>query len=133
MVMKKVLSIIAAVAALALASVAFTSCDKHAYSISTNHFAYMDGSRVKEMGQKFSIDKGSSEEIFAVYKNDTRITDPNGVYSASSESNDVARVSVLNDGSGILLEGVSKGSTSVTFNFEIYGFKLYKTVTVTVK
>lgn len=133
MVMKKVLSIIAAVAALALAATAFTSCDKHAYSISTNHFAYMDGSKVKEMGQKFSINKGSSQEIFAVYSNDTRISDPNGVYSASSSDESIARVSVLENGSGVLLEGVSKGSTNVTFNFEIYGFKLYKTVTVTVK
>ena len=133
MVMKKVLTIIAAVAALALAAVAFTSCDKHAYSISTNHFAYMDGSKVKEMGSKFSINKGSTEEIFAVYSNDTRISDPNGVYSASSSDEGIARVSVLDNASGILLEGVSKGSTNVTFNFEIYGFKLYKTVTVTVK
>ena len=53
--MKKFSKIFAAIAAIVLVAAASVSCDKHAYSISTNHFGYYDGSRVKEIGQTHSI------------------------------------------------------------------------------
>ena len=133
MIMKKALFIFAAFAALLLTALVSSSCDKHAYSISDNHFAYMDGSRVKEIGQNHSIKKGSSLEVFSVYSDDTRITAEGGYYTASSDDTGIVRVNVLEDGSGILLEGVSKGSTKVSLNFYLHGFHLYKTVKVTVK
>lgn len=131
--MKKTALILAAIAALALTAFVSSSCDKHAYSISTNHFAYMDGSKVKELGSKYSLDKGSVTEIFAVYNNDERIIDPPGVYSATSDKESIVKAYVVDEHDCILLEGVSKGTTKVTFNFSVSGFKLYKTVTVTVK
>ena len=131
--MKKALLFLAAIAALALTAIVSTSCDKHAYSISTNHFAYQDGSKIKEIGNNFSISKGSTTDIFAVYDNDTRIIDPHGVYSARSDNESIAKVYVVDEAECIKLEGVSKGTTKVSFNYEVYGFKLYKTVTITVK
>ena len=129
--MKKFSSIFASVAAIALAALAFTSCDKHAYSISTNHFAYMSGSSVKEIGQNLSIDKGSTLEVFAVDKSDKRIVNEENDYSSSSGDESVVKTYKGDD--CIVLEAVDKGSTDVSLNYEIYGFKLYKTVKVTVK
>lgn len=131
MSMKKISRIFAAIAAIVLMAAATVSCDKHAYSISTNHFGYYEGSKVKEIGNKHSINKGEELEIFAVYSDHTRIT--GGTYSSST--GDGGKVSTWVDEAHdcIVIKGESKGSTDVTLNFEINGFKLYKTVTVTVK
>ena len=129
--MKKFSRIFAAFAAIVLVAAASVSCDKHAYSISTNHFGYYDGSKVKEIGSKHSIKKGTQLEVFAVYSNDSRIT--GGVYSSSSKDEDKVRTWVDEGRDCIVVEGASKGSADVTFNFEINGFKLYKTVTVKVE
>ncbi len=129
--MKKFSKIFAAIAAIVLVAAASVSCDKHAYSISTNHFGYYDGSRVKEIGQKHSIGKDSQLEVFAVYQDDSRIT--GGKYSSSSKDEDKVQTWVDEARDCIVIKGVSKGSADVTFNYEINGFKLYKTVTVTVK
>ena len=131
MTMKKFSRIFAALAAIVLVAAASVSCDKHAYSISTNHFGYYSGTSIKEIGNKHTIKKGNQHEVFAVYSDKTRIE--GGVHSSSTKDDSKVRTWVPESGDRIVIEGASKGSADVTLNFEINGFKLYKTVTVKVE
>ena len=131
MTMKKFSRIFATLAAIVLVAAASVSCDKHAYSISTNHFGYYSGTSIKEIGNKHTIKKGDQLEVFAVYSDKTRIE--GGVYSSSTKDDSKVRTWVPESGDRIVIEGASKGSADVTLNFELNGFKLYKTVTVKVE
>ncbi len=126
----KVLAIIAA-ALFALGTV--QSCEKHAYSISTNIFRVKDGSHVNDVKNSMNIDRGSTVYVFATYSDKARIME--GSYSVTSTEEEVVKTSIgeIEGAPCIVLQGVKKGSCDVTLNFLHDGFKLYKTVSVSVK
>ena len=142
---KILLPLIVALSAMLLS----TGCEKHAYSISTNIFRYSTGSGFSDLSNKLSLKTGQTAYIIATSKSGERFD--GGVYSVSAQAAAVSTeegsepqpteqnaVKVSPDGTFngfpcIVVEALAPGSASVSLNFEIMGFRLYKTVTVTVK
>ena len=127
-----------------------TGCEKHAYSISTNIFRYSTGGSdsFHDVSTKISLKAGQKAYIIATSKSGERFD--GGKYTATAtavqETNEDGTVketeqhavNVTTDGmvNGfpcITVEALAPGAASVSLNFEIMGFRLYKTVTVNVK
>ena len=120
-------------ALIALSALVFTGCENHAYSISTNIFRYTSGGSAKDVKNSMNIDKGETVYVFATDKDHNRFN--RGSYEANSQDTAVATATIGDfEGSPcIKITGVAAGSTSVSLDFLLDGFKLYKTVTIQVK
>ena len=136
--MKRILSL----AAVLLAAMLFlTGCEKHAFTISTNIFRYTSGRTTKTVYQDLDIKAGKTIYIFAATKDKDRFTDGHYTVSINNGSEEdhynpecVSAEPGTQDGLPcIVLKGVSRGKASVSLNFYINDFHLYKTVEVTVK
>jgi hypothetical protein len=130
--MKKIISIVS-MALIALSAFVFTGCENHAYSISTNIFRYTSGGSAKDVKNSLSIEAGETVYVFATDKDHNRFN--RGSYEATSQDPATATASIGEfDGSPcIKITGVAEGSTSVSLDFLLDGFKLYKSVSVQVK
>lgn len=144
---KKLLLLLAAVAAALLVA----GCEKHAYSVSTNIFRYSTGKSFNDVTNKLSLSVGETAYIIATSSSGTPLE--GGVYSVSAspvaepatEENpnpqtpsEQKAVKVAPDGrfdgrDCIVVNAIGQGNASVSLNYEVMGFKLYKTITVTVK
>jgi hypothetical protein len=126
-------------AALLLASVLmFSSCEKHAYTTSTNIFKVSRGSGYTAVRNNLSIKLGSPVYIIATEEDGTHFD--SGVYSADItpvENSDLicaeAEAGTFKGENCLVLKGTTRGQSSVTLKFDVNGFHLHKTVTLTVK
>ena len=125
--------------AVLLASVLmFSSCEKHAFTTSTNIFKVSRGSSFTTLKNNLSIKMGSPVYIIATEEDGTHFD--SGVYSADVtpvENSDLicaeAEAGTFKGESCIVLTGTARGQSSVTVRLEVNGFKLHKTITLTVK
>lgn len=127
------------IAVVLLASVLlFSGCEKHAYTTSTNVFKVSKGGSFTTVGTKLSMKNGSTVYIIATEQDGTHFED--GEYSAD--------VTPVEGGSLICAEGVAgtykgekclvlkataTGQSEVSLKFDVNGFHLHKSVTLTVK
>ncbi len=132
--MKKLFSILS-VAALIAAALAFTGCEKHAYSYSTNKFLNADTKEV--IGTKMTIPVGTTVFIVAA-QNNGKGAYLDGTYTATTSGENAA--AILSAASGehngqdcIQVTGVAKGQATVNLKLDHDGFDLTKSVSVTVQ
>lgn len=132
--MSKVLSFITA---LALVAGMFTSCDKHAYSISTNEYRCVltDGSVTPVSDKKtYTIDKGQTLYFYASDHDGNRLT--GGKYEPRIDEDQAgivtARAGSFDGDSCIEVTGKKAGMVTVMLNFTWRGFKLYKSARIQV-
>ena len=131
--MKKIVQLLSAVALLA-GMAAFSSCDKHAFSDSTNKFEYVtDNVPMGHVGEKLTIYQGSTDYLYASSKDHVRITGGDYTVEPSDASIVTAAVSSWGGDKCIALTGKNEGVTSVTLHFLWRGFDLHKSISVTVK
>lgn len=129
--MKKLFSILSVAAVLA-AALAFTGCEKHAYSYSTNKFR-IDGT-TNVIGATMTVNLGETVFIVAA-QNNGKGEYLDGNYSATT--NDASIVSAAsgehNGHDCIQVTGAAKGQATVNLKLDHDGFDLTKSVTVTVQ
>lgn len=126
-------------AAVLLASVLlFSSCEKHAFTTSTNIFKVSRGSSFTAVRSNLSIKLGSPVYIIATEEDGTHFD--SGVYSADIspvEGSELicaeAEPGTFKGENCLVLKGTAKGQSSVYLKFDVNGFHLHKTVTLTVK
>ena len=116
----------------------FSSCEKHAFTTSTNIFKVSRGSGFTAVKNNLSIKLGSPVYIIATEEDGTHFE--SGVYSADvtpvEDSSLICAEAEAGKFKGedcLVLKGTERGQSSLTVRFEVNGFKLHKTVTLTVK
>ncbi|MCR5019187.1 MAG: hypothetical protein K6A64_10355 [Bacteroidales bacterium] len=116
----------------------FSSCEKHAYTTSTNIFKVSRGSGFTAVRSNLSIKLGSPVYIIATEEDGTHFD--SGVYSADvtpvEDSSLICAEAEAGKFKGedcLVLKGTEMGQSSVTLKFDVNGFLLHKTITLTVK
>lgn len=129
--MKKFLTI----AAVVVCALLLWGCEKHAFTVSTNIFRVYNGKSTKDVTTNLSVKNGGTLYVFAASKDRERFTE--GVYSAHGDANLEEHHVIAEPGNWngdcIVIKAISRGDEEVTVNFNINGFHLYKTFTVSVK
>lgn len=116
----------------------FSSCEKHAFTTSTNVFKVSRGSSFTTMKTSYSMRNGNSVYIIATEENGTHFNE--GVYSADITPVEGSELICAEAEEGtfkgekcLVLKATAKGQSSVTLKFDVNGFHLHKTITLTVK
>ena len=125
-VMKKILPIIAALAALALM---LCSCEKHAMSETwVNHFSVSQGTSTYVSDGTTKMSVAETVTIFATGENNERLA--GGKYTVENNSEGV--VSATAGASGITVTGIKAGTGSVYVHWIWKGFDMHRSITFTV-
>ena len=116
----------------------FSSCEKHAFTTSTNIFKVSRGSGFTTVKNDLSIKLGSPVYIIATEEDGTHFD--SGVYSAditpvedSSLICAEAEAGTFKGENCLVVKGTERGQSSLTVKFDVNGFHLHKTITLTVK
>ena len=129
--MKKLVLTLTALVACVLLS---NSCEKHAYSISTNEFRVVTPDGVVhavKSDKSTTVDKGATLYFYASSASGERIL--GGSYDPVTEStNIVATQGTYQNEPCIEVYCKDAGTASVTLNFLWQGFKLYKSASIIV-
>ena len=129
--MKKLVLLITALVACAMLS---SSCEKHAYSMSSNEFRVVTpdgGIHAVRNDRSTTVNKGATLYFYASSASGERIL--GGTYDPVTESaNIVAKQGTYNGEPCIEVYCKEAGTASVTLNFLWQGFKLYKSASIIV-
>ena len=116
----------------------FSSCEKHAFTTSTNIFKVSRGGAYTTVGTKLSIKMGSTVYIIATEKDGTHFD--TGVYSADVTPVENSELICAEAEAGkfkgedcIVLKGTARGQSEVSVRLKVNGFTLHKSITLTVK
>jgi hypothetical protein len=134
--MKRFISI----AAVLLASILlFSGCEKHAFTTSTNVFKASKGGSFTTMRSNYSMKMGSTAYIIATEQDGTRFGQE-GAYSADVRPVEDSELICAEASEGtfkgekcLVLKATARGQSEVSIQFNVNGFHLHKTVTLTVK
>lgn len=125
--MKKIVPVIAALAALALI---LCSCEKHAYSETwVNHFSISQGESTYVTDGSTDLAIGETVTVFATGESGKRLS--GGKYSVENNSEGV--VSASAGDSGITITGLKAGTGSVYVHWLWRGFDMHRSIAFTVK
>lgn len=129
--MKKLVLILSALVACVLLS---SSCEKHAYSQSSNEFRVVTpdgGIHAVKNNASTAVKKGETLYFYASSSTGERLT--GGSYEPQTESTNIeAKQGTYNGEPCIEVYCKEVGTASVTLNFLWQGFKLYKSASITV-
>ena len=113
----------------------FSSCSKHAFSMSDNKFEYVKGNTPSgHVGNTLTITPGETIYFYASSSPDhNRLT--GGAYKVKVDDSAVLSVKIDSWGGDrcVSVTGKNEGTTSVHLDFLWKGFDLYKSVGITVK
>lgn len=116
----------------------FSSCEKHAFTTSTNIFKVSRGSSFTTLGTSYSMKQGASVYIIATERDGTHFD--GGSYSADITPEEGSELICAEAVPGtfkgencLVLTATQKGKSSVSVKFDVNGFHLHKSVTLTVK
>lgn len=116
----------------------FPGCEKHAFTTSTNIFKVSRGGAFTTLGQSYSMKQGASVYIIATERDGTHFD--SGSYSADVTPEEGSELICAEAAPGtfkgencLVLTGTTKGKSSVNVKFDVNGFHLHKSITLTVK
>lgn len=116
----------------------FSGCEKHAFTTSTNIFKVSRGSSFSTLRTSYSMKNGASVYIIATEKDGARFDE--GVYSADvrpEEGKELicaeAKPGTFKGENCLVLTGIARGKSDVSVYFNVNGFKLHKSFSLTVK
>ena len=131
--MKKIAALFSATV-LVMCAMLFSSCDKHAFSISDNKFEYVRNDvPVNHIGDTFKISQGETIYLYASSPEHARIN--GGDYTVETTDSDILGVAVVSWGGDkcVSVTGKTEGTASVTIHFLWRGFDLHKSISFTVQ